>query len=646
MSVLAAHLRKDFRAHRTAMIALLVIVTICIVAAPLLLSRYWLVRRGFVDWFTFGSVVVAIVGLAPDLVHSERRENGFRFLGRLTNGVSYAFWSKCCVLVVGTVGLGLLTYLLTSLIAYSNGAGDAHPSDQVLTVDGLSILVSVLSAGVLVLGVATWLPRAHISWIVTIGLLAFVALPGFLLLRGTPYPWDALPWTAILVAAPLVSSLTAWGSFVLGRRFGRGSWSAVWRGSIVLLIAQVGLTVLLGVWHHDWHHFDLRKDVAIQGGYLGLDQQKIYLNVAEGKDRPLLGTIVDLGDGSYRSIEGADKYFVLPPPFGIHSFWKSRTNPLVAHTGDFDEVTYFDTRDASELIHKGTATSQTQLNGFLELHKDAARSMSPMRTADGLRLWLHDRHLFMHKANGVTEELPWDTKDTAWRLCGFGVPILGKANQWHVYDFARRRKYPVGFEEVTMERLWVLPHAWLVGSGPQLEPNSGREGLMRLRATCDWNLVDPDSSDLGTPAPGLEDGDSVQAVLDDGEVLAYRPCDESPFCYQVNTQTGTRVPLSIRGLEEGYVIETLSEAGNSAPLRGPSDERLLRIAVRANGESVIGFAMLKPGARSISPLIEALSFIGWQDDGHLILIKDNKVIRADSDTGQSTVVWPLQEEDR
>ncbi len=90
-AVLAAHLRREFREHRTGLLGLLAMVSAFGMVLCLAVDPDWVELR-LASTLTLGAAFCAVVLFAPDL--AEQRQKTLGFLARGPSGLQAAFWSK------------------------------------------------------------------------------------------------------------------------------------------------------------------------------------------------------------------------------------------------------------------------------------------------------------------------------------------------------------------------------------------------------------------------------------------------------------------------------------------------------------------------------------------------------------------------
>jgi len=242
----------------------------------------------------------------------------------------------------------------------------------------------------------------------------------------------------------------------------------------------VGAVCAVPFWA-DAVHYVACPEARISYGWIGEGGRYAFVvcqrrTRSAGWPRPLPYLIVDLRDGSTRELAADDDTWFggLGGGHAPQRYISYRRQVLDARTGE--------------------PAFPTQ-----EERRDAIRATAPWRLPDGRRMWSFDNRLEVDAADGGIDVL-----DGSW---GYANP---RGNGFDInrrfYDATRGRYYDrrdLGIYHP--DRVWIRAGRWLV----------------RRSEKHPYELLDPDTRTF-SPVVGLEPGDCVHTLLDDGRALIGR----------------------------------------------------------------------------------------------------------------------------
>lgn len=334
MRALTTGLWKEWRDHRAIAVALAL-------ALPLLVGgAAWafdgaLDRAGFVGLALFVPVLahaLFVVAVASEVFGGERRRGTLALLARLPAGLSRSLASKVAFYAGGSAAMiawGLVVGFLACAVLGPAGSAAEFSSRALQPATGaalpLTLLAGQVALGCWVLFASTFVPQGGAAVLAAPLLLAALALPAALALRE--HDWLVARWfdevlhrgrtrAALAGALTLAALLPLAASHLRGARRLTSSWSAAWRG-LVVLVPIVGGGYAYG------HAAVVRATLVdpasprfrIESAYLGDGGRYLFVNAcatptADGDlfdpsappstpTRPLL---VDLADGRVRVV--------------------------------------------------------------------------------------------------------------------------------------------------------------------------------------------------------------------------------------------------------------------------------------------------------------------------------------------------------
>ncbi len=339
-----------------------------------------------------------------------------------------------------------------------------------------------------------------------------------------------------------------------------------------------------------------------------------------------MSLVVDLETGEWKQIGELNDGFApigwndwsMRLGFGEHSLLKVLPKGSEAPS----EIFYIDgaTGEVFPRAHTDGAYAE-----ILSRSREAARRRSPFRMPDGRRVWGLHGNLEMETEAGGIEELPWDHRDEAIGVRGYGLGVFS-LGFLVTYDFTRHRL--IDEPRFLPGCCWVLESHWLVGDRERTlkPPTLGRH-------FSNWRLLDPETGEENV-AMGMIDGDRVTAVLDDGRVLIKHESDGGDTAMlTVDLRTGRREPLTLDGFA---VTRSVSERH---PMRTPDGRRLFYISLP---NSPRGLTSLASGSNTLTPPIPMSEVIGCPDVTTALIISANRrrIERVDLLTGEREILFP------
>jgi hypothetical protein len=248
-----------------------------------------------------------------------------------------------------------------------------------------------------------------------------------------------------------------------------------------------------------------------------------------------------------------------------------------------------------------TLDGPNALAAMTERLRAAQRTTTPLRAANGRRVWFLNQVLECDGRDGAVERLPWHQDDVAQFQHGFGF-------RFH------RRGQPMGhsFYDLTRTRVFTLDGAELgLGNGPQIRAGEWVIGSVG----SGWSLFDPERR-TRRPLAGVTKTDCVGPVLDDGRMLAIVGGELT----MLDPESGERTVLL---LPAGCKPTRVADAGVHQ-LRTPSGQRLFLLM----GDQDPWLGRLEPDAKrvAITRLPQSAQVLGAADEESAVIVRTNEVV--------------------
>lgn len=261
MRGIGVHLWKEWREQRAVLLGIAGAIPVLTFATFLGFTTRAdsLVGAGAI--FVVGATVLAVLALSTELIAGESTRGTLGFLRRQPGGLSQGLVAKLLLYVLGcgvATGLGAVSLLGASRaiggskafeVAYGLLALDSGPWMG-------SAAASVL--GLWVLLASTWVPRGAAAAglaILTLGALGF---PGWILWGDDRafLLYVGVSFRAFLGGLAFVAASTLSFCFLAGLRFQRGTWSAAWRGLVVVACLGISGYAYASHVHAAWSNVD------------------------------------------------------------------------------------------------------------------------------------------------------------------------------------------------------------------------------------------------------------------------------------------------------------------------------------------------------------------------------------------------------
>jgi hypothetical protein len=406
---------REWREHRTVLLAILVLLPVCAGLLCLPIPRGQLGDPVFHASVSLGFALVGLVAIGGELLGSERRGSGARWLERLPSGLACAFRAKLVFFA--------LTLVLTTTYGY--GAGwllgvlrEAHNLKERQLDELLGLLAAlVVTLGTWTFAASAWALRGGLSLLAAALVLAVLGFPVWRVIEaGYQPPMAEIGRLAgVLVAAALVA---AWLGFVRGMRLARGP------GFSTLLGLAPTLPVLLGivVWSE-------RK----------LAEREVF--------DPLAETFCTVS-----TRVTADGRFVFVIGSQDQRHWKRGSMPFYSLRIDLDQGSY-----------EALGRTQGSTERFRECEDGLFELAEILLLRDGLEPLAFDA------ASGIARAFdPEQPYLSNWRARGLGIELYADRSARVVRDPFRDRDYPTALlDEMSYSgTLLVRPGRWLYSSSP------------------------------------------------------------------------------------------------------------------------------------------------------------------------------------
>jgi len=436
MRTFGRYLWKEWRDQRVVVMGFLLAIPALIALVAATLPDKVVSDKAFATVTAFGCLAIAALALACEIVPSESRRKTMRFLARMPSGFAPAFRAKACVVLLGLALFPLYGWAIAAMF------GSAE-YDPVLARWMPHAVVFALWC----FAISSWLPRGALALPATALVLGALFFPIYLVWTSNPHlkpVRGAESWMLWILGAG--SLVVACWSAVAGRRFDRGPCGSAWRG-----LAGAAVLFMPGWAYSAVEAYDFHRNVdpasahwRIESGYLGEGKRYVFLNSTMARRlRPksrVVGRalIVDLHDGSWRSVGGPNDWFL---PVGAPStmwFDVTRPHPLTA-VALRDAVQK--PRKGERWMHYYAGGSGAHLkSGWSGMRFDEVEALSPRaprRVPAGGRYW---------GLVGIGGRLAYDT---------------GRSGIW---DPVRQRRYAIP-GDLPRNHYFVLESTWLAKDG-------------------------------------------------------------------------------------------------------------------------------------------------------------------------------------
>lgn len=306
MNVFRLYLWREWREHRTSLVALFLALPILAALITQSLSRRTLADPWVTCALALAFVLIVLVAVGAELLGGERRGSGLRWLERLPGGLGSAFGAKLALLVASAGAAAGCGFATTRLIALARGA-TAVAWDREVT-DALSFAVVLV---VWAFACSAWTLRGGVAFLAAALVLALIGYPAWRVVAEGYIisPIELRTAVALLACGGICSAVLA---FMLGSKHGRGT-------GVAALFGLAPALPLLGLsfgWSfdrfQDRDRIDPRADdFYIEDSWVTADARRAITLVYHDSHRwnrlPRHVLVVDLDDGSW---EEAGRRFV------------------------------------------------------------------------------------------------------------------------------------------------------------------------------------------------------------------------------------------------------------------------------------------------------------------------------------------------
>ncbi len=615
-AVLAAHLRREFREHRTGLIGLLAMVSAFGMVLCLAVDPDWVELR-LASTLTLGAAFCAVVLFAPDL--AEQRQKTLGFLARGPSGLQAAFWSKVLFLIAVIISFTLIAYVSATLLRA--GFTDA-PLDIVLARSDVALgfaISATFACAFWMLAVSFWLPRSLLAIPVTALLLALIVLPSWLRLPswvsggGTTGNYEDLPMAPILWIHPFLALLAAWWSCVGGRGHGRGPLASAWRGLAVAGVAGAGLFCVADQIAREWHSVRI-SEWKIERATIGGNGRYAFVRARHRHHSwPAVSVAVDLQTGMTHKIDSdgdVRNLRTLAPPS-----WPGGNSPLVFHEVKGTHRERIRILDANTLDVLAENPYHQPYRGLEVRCQASLRAESRVVLPDGRRCWMFGRELRTEDGDGyrtLLNSLETYQLGHFWAH-GFGVLGTGrdraKKGVTLAYDLIREKHLEIPAD---WRRLVCLAAGWLVKTDAH-----------------GWQLFDDPTACPRWPN-GIRNGDELVWVTQRGRLIVFHPVTrentDKTFLFRVDVSHGTRERLELPGVGwfDARSRHLLTHVGTT-----PTGREVFRVNLGS-----FALTTLRPDANRCTPPVQAKRYAGALSDSTLVTIShDDRLELMDVESG-------------
>jgi hypothetical protein len=312
VSVFALQLWREWREHRSALLALLLVLPLGTWLFSQPLPRGALGDPFFRASVALGFVLVMLIVVGGELLGAERRGRGLGWLERLPSGLAGAFRAKLVLFLLGTIGAAAYGYGTACLVGLLRGT---HASANPLFGELVPLTLLAAAWAMWTFAVSTWALRGGLALLAAALILGGLAFPIWRVIVAG-YSWtheEALWFSVLLGTSPLFG---AWFAFVIGSRRGQSVLP-----SLLLSLAPVpAVLAITAGW--SWIRLEERdvfdpfaRDFETMGTLVTEDGRTAFLearNVPERWNRralPWHALRIDLENGTCKPIEHVVRQF-------------------------------------------------------------------------------------------------------------------------------------------------------------------------------------------------------------------------------------------------------------------------------------------------------------------------------------------------
>jgi hypothetical protein len=263
VSVFTLQLWREWREHRSALLALLLVLPLGTWLLSQPLPRGALGDPFFRAAVALGFVLVMLVAVGGELLGAERRGRGLGWLERLPSGLAGAFGAKLVLFLVTTTGVAAYGYGSACLVGLLRGT---HASANPLFRELVPLTLLAAAWALWTFAASTWTLRGGLALFAAALVLGALAFPIWRVMHAGYNPTlNEILWLFMGHAtSPLIG---AWLGYVIGSRRGVTVWPSVLLG---LAPATVALAVTMG-----WSALRMSERAAfdpLAGDFRAIDQ--------------------------------------------------------------------------------------------------------------------------------------------------------------------------------------------------------------------------------------------------------------------------------------------------------------------------------------------------------------------------------------
>ena len=428
--MLSICLWKEWREHRATFFWLLGIALSVQILLTAVLPEFW-VGPVFLHYSILGWAAIAVLLFSTALVQTEYRTEHDTFPSRLPMGERSRFYSKVILLVI----LVLATLSLQGLILASMLWLRGIPSVAGL-LESLRLVPVLLSAGLLLMAAAWWLPRSALVHPFAILLLGIVTLPFSVsfIQRSWALPSNMEFFVLLGVLLPLLSLLVARLSS-LGMKV--SVTRAFCMGGGAFVCGLCGISVLGAVRIDEWDRFDpLAENAQFSSALIGKGVKLAYVNArGEGASRSY-ALMVDLETGAWEQVGDGRTQF-------LSASYHDRSGPLawsqagqhgIVLESRFDgSLKYRDGHNAKILE---TGNRRIASNHIIPHLRRSLAGVAFLRTKDNEKAWFLEGIEFGDPAH--PDGMPWQAGIVPNLPLGCsGMRVWTLDDRWDYYDLNR-----------------------------------------------------------------------------------------------------------------------------------------------------------------------------------------------------------------
>ena len=476
--MLSICLWKEWREHRATFAWLLGIALSVQLLLTMLLPGFW-VGGTFVRCSMLAWAAIAVLMFSTALVQTEFRTEHDAFPLRLPAGEGLRFYSKVVLLGLLVTGVLLSLGAIQALALWLRGV----PSMTGLS-ESLRLVPVLLSAGLLLMAVAWWLPRSALVHPFALLLLGIVTLPftvSFVQRSWVvPSSTDSLLLFGLLLPllSLVVARLSSLGIKVSAQR-------AFCMGGGAFVCSLLGLSVVGAVRMDAWDRFDpLAEDAHIDSALIGEGGKLAYINASRIGVPRGYALIVDLETGAWdqvgdmRSQFFSCAYHDRSTPYA----WSSAgRHAVVLESRSDGRLTYRNGSDAGIL---GSGFRRLAYGPVFQRLRESLAGVAFLRTKDGERAWFLEGPEV--GSPSAPRALPWTAGDVPWAPVGCaGLRVSNtESGEQRYFDLDREAIFvhpdassraPGQKPRSAMRRVWAItPAGWILADADWQEPTQSR----------------------------------------------------------------------------------------------------------------------------------------------------------------------------